>query len=261
MTETELQERELKLLIEDSVDASVERAFRRYGHTGGRGFSFRAVLLVLVLIAAAGVGWHWYEKNHASEPVAPVEDHDLTLENNGIFGFTVADFQDVVLEEGKRQKQMIVEEQQAYVNTTLTEAGFMNWGVFNKQQPITVHGTGEYTIDMSKIESNDIFLDTDTYELTINIPHAELHNVVFDPEKTEIGDTQNGWLAFGTIKMDAEQQKEFQVTAQQLLTEKLSTEDCLTEADRFAKLSAYETYQPIIKKISPAYKVVIDFQK
>lgn len=37
MTEEEIREKELKYMIEDSVDSSVERAFKKYGR-GRRGF-------------------------------------------------------------------------------------------------------------------------------------------------------------------------------------------------------------------------------
>lgn len=190
----------------------------------------------------------------------PIENHDLTLDNNGIFGFTVADFKEPILGESTRQKLLIVEEQEVYVNTSITETGLFSWGIFNKEQALTIHGMGQYTIDLSKITSDDIRLDERTYELTIQIPHATLHNVDFDPEKTEIGDTKKGWLAFGSIKLDQEQQKQFEMEANKKLKDKLSEAERFEEADRFAKLSAYEVYQPVVRSISPAYKVVIEFK-
>lgn len=261
MTENEIREKELKYLIQDSVDASVERAFKKYGR-GSRGFhlTLGTVISLLALIAVVFAGAKWYEIQKASEPAAPVEDHDLTLENNGIFGFTVVDFQDAVLGKAAQQRLLVVEEREAYVNTTVTETGFLNWGVFNKEQALTIHGTGEYTINLTQIKAQDISLDEENYELTIKIPHAVLHSTRYDPEKTEIGDLQKGWLAMGEIKLTVEQQKEFEVEAKQKLTEKLGEKDCLADADRFAKLAAYELYQPMIRTISPAYKVVIDFQ-
>lgn len=262
MESTEIRDRELKYLIEDSVDESVERAFRRYGRAArGPRITFGGILSIFLLLVIVAGGVYWYKNNKAGEPVASVEDHDLTLENNGIFGFTVADFQEPVLGEAVRQKLLIVEEKEVYVNTTITETGLFNWGVFNKQQALTIHGTGQYTIDLSEIKATDISLDEDTYELTIRIPHAELNNVSFDPSKTEVGDSQNGWLAFGDIKLTAEQQKEFEVKADEELTTKLSEEARFTEADRFARLSAYEVYQPIVRMVSPAYKVVIEFKE
>lgn len=261
MTENEIRERELKYLIEDSVDTSVERAFKKYGRNS-RSFhlTLSGVLSLVVLIIVVFLGAKWYAAQKAIEPVAPVENHDLTLENSGIFGFTVVDFQDAVLGKATQQRLLIVEEREAYVNTTITETGFLNWGVFNKEQALTIHGTGEYAINLTQIKAQDISLDEENYELTIRIPHAALHSTSYDPEKTEIGDLQKGWLAVGDIKLTVEQQKEFEVEAERKLEEKLSEEDCFDDADRFAKVAAYELYQPIVRTVSPAYKVVIDFQ-
>ena len=201
------------------------------------------------------------QRRNASEKVQPVENHELILENNKIFGFTAADFEEVILGEATRQKLLIVEEQEVYVNTTITDTGLFDWGVFNKEQALTIHGMGQYTIDLTQITSKDIQLNEKTYELTIQIPHAVLHNTNFDPEKTEISDTKKGWLAFGDIKLNQEQQKQFETEAEDRLKEKLNEKERFEEADRFAVISAYETYQPIVESVSPAYKVVIAFQE
>ncbi len=261
MSENELQKQEIKEFIEKTVDESVDKAFKKYGKRSGFSlFSLRKLISLFILAALIGTGVYWYNRYIADDKVASIENHDLTLKNNGIFGFTVADFEEVILGEATRQRLLIVEEQEVYVNTTITDTGLFNLGVFNKKQALTIHGTGQYTIDLTQINVNDISLDEGTYELTIRIPHAVLHQTSFDPEKTEIGDSQNGWLAFGSIKLDMEQQKEFETTANEKLEEKLSEKERLEEADRFAKLSAYETYQPIVKTISPAYKVIIEFK-
>lgn len=260
MVENEVREEQrLKSIIEESVDESVARAFKKYGKRS-RFLSIRGLAALVLILALICVGAYCLVRGNANDPIAPVGNHDLTLENNGIFGFTVADFEEPILGEAMRQRLLIVEEQEAYVNTTIADTGFLNWSIFNKQQALTIHGTGQYTIDLTQISADDISLNEDTYELTICIPHAALHETIFDPSKTEVGDTQNGWLAFGSIKMTAEQQKQFEVTANEKLEAKLSEESCLEEADRFAKLSAYETYQPIVKTVSPVYKVIIEFQ-
>ena len=261
MANNELQEQELQSIIEQSVDDAVKRAFKKYGRVSWRSLlSPRRLLSFLVILAVLGSGIWLYERNRANEPVAPVEDHDLTLENDGIFGFKAADFEEPILGEATRQRQLIAEEQEVYVNTTITDTGLFNLGVFNKQQALTIHGTGQYTIDLTRLSRSDISLNEQTYELTIRIPHAELHDTIFDPAQTEIGDTKNGWLAFGSIKLDAEQQKAFEVSAVEQLQTKLEEPDRFTEADRFARLAAYELYQPIVRAVSPIYQVIIEFQ-
>lgn len=265
MVVKEMQDNEVEALIAKSVDESVERAFKKYRVSPNHRVSLKyitKIAIALIAIAMLVIGGKiWSDRLDANKKVAPVEDHDLTLSNNGIFGFTAADFETPILGVASRQKLLIVEEQEAYVNTTITDTGLFNWGIFNKQQALTIHGTGQYTIDLSKITNQDIQLNEEAYELTIRIPHPELHATNFDPSKTEVGDSQNGWLAFGNITLTNEQHKEFETTALQKLNEVLMQSERFTEADRFAKLSAYETYQAVAKTISPAYRVVIDFQE
>lgn len=261
MAENNLPETQsLKDLIEQSVEKSVDRAFEKHRKMPRIQFSMRGIASLLAILLLIGLGIYWTKQRENSEKVAPVENHDLTLDNNGLFGFTVADFEEVILGESTRQRMLIVQEQDVYVNTTITDTGLFNWGVFNKQQLLTIHGTGQYTIDLSQVTAADISLNEETYELTIRIPHAQLHQVVFDPAKTEIGDPQNGWLAFGKIKLTLDQTLSFESTAVEELTAKLDEEARYIMADRFAKLSASEVYQPIIKGVSPAYKVIINFK-
>lgn len=85
----------------------------------------------------------------------------------------------------------------------LRKQALFNLGVFNKEQMLTIHGTGQYTIDLTQVKARDISLDEENYELTICIPHAKLHNVSYDPEKTEIGDLQRGWLGLRRSQTDS----------------------------------------------------------
>ena len=79
MANNELQEQELQSIIEQSVDDAVKRAFKKYGRVSWRSLlSPRRLLSFLVILAVLGSGIWLYERNRANEPVAPVEDHDLT---------------------------------------------------------------------------------------------------------------------------------------------------------------------------------------
>ena len=96
MTEEEIREKELKYMIEDSVDSSVERAFKKYGR-GRRGFglSLSGIVSIVLLIAVLFMGYKWYEMQKASEHVTPIEELDLTLENNGIFALQSSIFKNL----------------------------------------------------------------------------------------------------------------------------------------------------------------------
>ena len=43
------------------------------------------------------------------------------------------------------------------------------------------------------------------------------------------------------------------------MEERLSEQELLDEADRFAKLKTWEIFQPLVTAVSPAYKTVIQF--
>lgn len=185
----------------------------------------------------------------------PVEGHDLTLENNHIFGYKAVDFSKVILGEAKKQTLLIVDEQDASVDSTITDAGFLKLGIFSKDQKVTYHGTGTYTIDLSKMTEDDVTLNENDFTLTITVPYPELHSVSFDPAQTVVGDVNRGWLAFGDVTMTADQQKKVEKEAVKRLKTELNKQECFDTAERYAKLSATELFQPVVESVSPAYKV------
>lgn len=244
---------EEKKELEEIINKSVKKANR-----SERVINFVTKILIPVLIICAVIYGYSNLKDSIDQNfkvLEPVESHDLTLENNGIFGYTAADFEDVILGKSKRQVQLIVDEQEVSVPSSITSAGFLKLGIFSKNQHLTLYGTGIYTIDLSQMTKDDITLDETTYTVQINVPYPELHTVNFDPTKTVVGDVDRGWLAFGDISLNAEQQKEFETTAVKKLTDRLKQDDCMDKAARYAKLSATELFQPVIEDVSPAYKV------
>lgn len=246
------QNQDMKDMIEESVSKAVNKSMRR-GALLGNAFD----ILFKLAIVAGLVFMYFQLKPKRPDPVEPVDNHDVTLENNGIFGFTVADFEEVILGEATRKQLLIVDEQEVSVPSSITNTGLWNLNVFTKVLNLTVYGRGQYTIDLTKINKNNISLDEDTYTVTIHVPYPELHGVTYLPDKTKFGDTEKGWLAFGDLKLTPEQTQQFEVEAVEKLNTRLNEQDCFATAERFAKLTAYELYQPLVSSISPAYKVEI----
>lgn len=249
---TEEEQKQLEGIVEKAAEKGVKHASFRN--------QFRNVLLTALVCAAAVFAVGKISLFPKNPETASADGHDLTLDHNGVFGYKAADFEDAVLGAAEQQLLLIVDEQEVSVPTTITQAGLFSWAVFSKVQNETIYGTGQYTIDLSKVTASSISLNEDTFTLTIAIPRAQLHQVTFDPSKTVLGDTDKGWLAFGDIQLTAEQTQEFQTEAVEKLTERLKQQDCFDQADRFALLSAWETYQPLVSQVSPAYKVNIVFQ-
>lgn len=192
--------------------------------------------------------------------VAPVEDHDLTLENNGIMGFTAADFEEVIVGAAEKKALLIVDEQELSVVSDITQAGFLNWNIFSKNQSVTFYGTGQYTVDLSDIKSSDISVDDDAHTITVKIPHVELHAVVLDPNKTVFGDTDKGLLAFGDIKLTAEQNNQIIAEGEAKLWDRGLESDLMDKADSFAKYVLRDFFETFTDEVSNTYKVKIEFK-
>ena len=191
---------------------------------------------------------------------APVEDHDLTLENSGFLGHTVADFEDAVLGDSEKLKKLEVFRQEISDVASITDTGLFNIGAFTKNQLITYHGTAVYTVDLGKLSKGDISMNEDEKIITIKIPHAVQEEINIPEDQIQFGDTNRGLLAFGDIKMTAEQAAKVQAEARARMEAKLDADDVIDIADRFAILSVWEIYSPVIKGVARDYSLEVVFK-
>ena len=187
-------------------------------------------------------------------------DHDLVLQNNGIFGYTAADFADAILGDSNKLKKLEVFSQEVSDVSTITNTGFLNWGVFTKNQLITYSGTAIYTVDLSTLTDQDVVLDEETKVITLRIPHAAREEINIPEDQIKFGDTNRGLLAFGDIKMTPEQATQIQADARAKMEAKLEEEQIQETADRFAILSVWELYSPIIKGVAKDYSLEVEFR-
>lgn len=218
------------------------------------------VITIVLIIVIAIIGLRIYDglkKN--TDILEPVENHDLTLDNNGILGYKVADFEDAILGSAKREALLIVDEQDISLVTTTTQSGLFNLGIFSKNQSVTFIGKAQYTIDLSNINSNCISVDNTSRVVTIKVPHAQFHDVVIDYNQTKFSDTEKGLLAFGDIKMSQEQINEISKTAIEKLEEKASENEPLAKADQYGQYVLRDLYEKSISSVNSTYRVKITF--
>ena len=79
-------------------------------------------------------------------------------------------------------------------------------------------------------------------------------------DEIEFGDVSRGILAFGDIKMTPQEQSEVEAKAVANMEERLAETGQDIVADRFAKLSVWEIYQPIVKTVAKDYSLEVIFQ-
>lgn len=190
----------------------------------------------------------------------PVDGHDMTIDNNGIFGYTAADFEDAILGDSEKLKKLEVFRQEVSDVSVITDTGLLNWGVFTKNQLITFNGTVVYTVDLSSLKASDVRFSEENKIITLKIPHAVQEEINIPEDQIQFGDTSKGLLAFGDIKMTMEQAAQVQAGARQKMQEKLDADRVIETADRLAILAVWELYSPIIKGVARDYSLEVEFR-
>jgi hypothetical protein len=117
-----------------------------------------------------------------------------------------------------------------------------------------------YTVDLGQLRKSDISFNEEEKLITLKIPHPRQEPLNIPEDQIMFGDTTNGLLAFGDIKLTPEQNRDIQAEARQKMQEKLDTSNVLDNADRFAILSVWEMYSPIIKGVAKDYSLEVVFR-
>ena len=258
-------EEKKKEMADEELLKQVEKAAAK----GIRKAGFRQSLLTIVpiLIALALLAYIIIPKvellNSKFNSVFHIDDsvdgHDATIDNDGIFGYTAADFEDAILGDSERTKKLEVYKQAVSDVSSITDTGLLNWGIFTKNQLITFNGTAVYTVDLSQLKKSDIVVNEDDKTITLKIPHAVQEEINIPEDQIQFGDTTKGLLAFGEIKMTMEQAAQVQSEARKKMQQRLDEDHIQELADRFAKLSVWELYTPIIKGVAKEWSLDVVF--
>lgn len=250
---------------EEEFLKKVEEAARKGARSKGFGgaiLHFLPLVLIIALLAMIGSKVHAFGAGAASllRFDNHAEDNDLVLENNGIFGYTAANFEEAILGDSEKLKKLEVFEQEISDVGTAIDTGFANLSIFTKNQLITYTGTAVYTVDLSALSASDITFNEEEKIITLKIPHAVQEDINIPEDKIQFGDTEGGLLAFGDLKMTPQQAAEIQTEARGKMEEKLQASNALETADRFAKLVVWEMYSPIIKGVAKDCSLEVEFR-
>ncbi len=260
------EEKNINGLSTDEFLERVEKAARegaRQGSKGaGRGFNLVGFLFMLALLAGiVYIGYRIHNFTDSTRDLftrdTSVEEHDLVIEDSGILGYTAVDFQEAILGDSSQQKKLQVFEIELSDTAELKDTGFANWKALSKTQLITYHGIATYTVDLSQLSEDDITLDEENMIVRIKIPHAVRETINIPEDKIEFGDVSKGLLAIGDMKMKPEDTAKIQKEAREKMGKRLDEQKIDEEADRFAKMSVWEIYQPIINKVTTGYSLEV----
>jgi hypothetical protein len=197
--------------------------------------------------------------------VVQSKNHDVTLENKGIT-LVVADFSKPILGKAIKRSSLIVLDQPVSTKSTVNDMKFENMGIlkniniFDKSQDIEYNGTGEYTVELNQLTSDNVTLDKKEKKVILKVPHPVLSNVIVDPEKTRVMDiNRNTIFAIGEVKQNPDSYKSLEEEAKEKMKTALDTDDIKKKADDNAKNAILKLLQPTITSVSPEYKLDIQF--
>ncbi|MBR3264644.1 MAG: DUF4230 domain-containing protein, partial [Erysipelotrichaceae bacterium] len=154
---------------EDNKDFNEEEFLKKVEKAAGKGISKAGIkngllstlptillIAILAILIVPKINSLNNGLQHMFKVDAPVEDHDMTLENYGFLGHTVADFEEAILGDSEKLKKLEVYKQEVSDVGTITDTGLFNLGMFTKNQVITYYGTAVYTVDLSRLSKSDI---------------------------------------------------------------------------------------------------------
>ena len=226
------------------------------GETGG---GLKTILIAVIALCVGGILVYGYEHYFATpkeEPHTAAESvtaattessNVIVIESEEKLPYEVkVKFDDILLGEAQREKKLIVMTQEASVSHTVEKKGLWELPFFSQTKAMIFYGTGEYTVDFSGITKDSFDVDDQKKIITIHIPEPEL-SVYYIPEKTEFFNSSNGLLRFGEMELTPEMMTEIETIAKSKLQNKMEADNSMMEtAEKFAKLSVKELYEPIM---------------
>ena len=157
------------------------------------------------------------------------------------------DFGPSLLQEAQHEQKLIIMTRKASVPVVATNEGLWSLPVFKQTKAIIFYGEGTFFVDLSALSTDDFVVDDQEKTITIYIPKPQF-SVNLLQEDTEFFDASNGILRFGEMRITPEAMNTLELEGKDKLTKALE-EDANTweSAERFAKLSVKEIYEPFIK--------------
>lgn len=245
----------------------IEKALRRRQLMGRKdksdeNMSFKVVLalivilIITVVVLAVMLALTGKKTPHTStesvEVSHNIDNKSYTLSDGAMPYEVNVKFGDALLKEAKQDKKLIIMTQEVVMPYTAESEGFIKLDAFSKSQGMVFYGKAEYTVDLSDLGTDSFEVDNENKKITIHIPRPEAE-VNFQPGKAKFFDTSNGILSFGQLKLTNEQHNELENVALGLLRSKVaSDEESRQTAERYARLSVKEIYEPVIRQMENA---------
>lgn len=187
----------------------------------------------LIVVTIGGISYYVGSTSQPPSTVVRteiVQTHDNEVRIN---------YKDIILEELHEETQLIICSNKMVIPMTFEE----NHWYGDKTQDVNFSAIGKWTIDFSKITSDNIVMNENSKSITIFLSKP-IKDVTFLEEETKFEKTENNWFCFGDIKYTAEEYETIKYNAK---CEALSK---MIDYDEQAKDCARESIHKMVTTIT-----------
>lgn len=219
---------------------------------------FAAILISIIVIRSFPVKESEFVDSVASEIEQEMEENQIVLSKKG-GRRTVADFKDpIILAHGKDARLIVYTAELSEV-VSLADEG---WGGFkwnSTYQEAKYYGLAEYTVDLSQLSEEDFIVNNELKILTVRIPYVVLSPINILNDKTQVKDTEKGWLGPKEIKLTSEELNKIMLEVEEKMKAQLIDQNIMSEANEEAKTVVAELLTATIQAVDPEFTVVVVF--
>lgn len=185
-----------------------------------------------------------------------MKDNRIVLSKKGTRR-TVAEFQEPLLLECSKESRLIVHTARLQETISIASEGLGGWAWTSAYQDIVFEGDARYTVDLSKLRSEDFTLNRELKLLTVRIPYAELSPIHIPAEQIRFRSVQKGWAGPKDIKLTAEENARLTVQVGEKMKARLIDENIMDDANRDAKEVVAALFSATVHSIDPTYTVIV----
>lgn len=138
-----------------------------------------------------------------------------------------------------------------------------SWGnlsLFKKIQNIDFNGTGIYTIDLSRLNNENIDIKTKDKKITVKVPSPVVKDISINEDKTKYEDTEKGLLRFGELKLSPAEYQVIRSNVKEKMVTKMSEQDFYKQALNTSEDTVKKLINGVIQnETQEKYEIKVEF--
>lgn len=217
---------------------------------------FGCILVCILVIRSFPARESEFVDDVANRIEQEMVDNQIVLSSKG-FRRTVADFKEPILLAHGKDSRLIVHTAHLSETISIASEGLGGWEWTSAYQDIVYEGDAQYTVDLSRLSTEDFTVNNELKTLTVRIPYAVLSPINIPADQIKFRDVKKGWAAPRDIKLTAQESAQLMIQVNTNMKAKLIDENIIAVANESAKLVVAELLSATVRSIDPEFTVVV----